>query len=96
MGNAASPLLAFRKALVELEGQLSEGRWEDAGRAGESLAVAVAACQEGNIVLSPEALNDAKNLFERCITLTDAWGKRLNEQAHASANTSRAFASYGG
>lgn len=96
MGNTPSPLLGFRNALLELEGHLCQSRWEEAGKAGESLAGAVAACQEANVVLSTAALNDAKNLFEHCIALTDEWGKRLNEQAHASANTSRALQSYGG
>jgi hypothetical protein len=96
MSNNAPPLVAFRRALVDLEGHLSLGHWEEAGDAGQTLAEAVQGCMKAGVVLSPDALADAKSLFERCVALTTAWGDRLNKEAQASANTSRALQHYGG
>lgn len=96
MFHNASPLVAFRKALVDLEGHLSLGRCEEAGDAGQTLAQAVDRCMKAGVELSPDALADAKSLFERCVTLVSAWGERLNREAQASANTSKALQHYGG
>lgn len=93
---STAPLVAFRTALAELESHLALGQWGDAGATGEALAKAVEACREAGITLSPEALKDARALFERCVSLTAEWGQRLNRDSQQASNTSRAMLNYRG
>ncbi|MDX2022234.1 MAG: hypothetical protein SF187_18505 [Deltaproteobacteria bacterium] len=91
-----APLVAFRMALSDLESHLMHGRWIEAGTTGQALADAVEACRQAGIVLSPEALQDAKTLFARCVTLTADWGRRLHQDLQHAGNTSRAMQNYRG
>lgn len=95
MGSAElAPLLAFRTALSQLESHLSEGRWQEAGEAGQALADACERCQSAGIRLSPSALTDAKTLFERCVTLTARWQTQLHIDARRASSSARALHSY--
>ena len=91
-----APLLAFRTALSELAERLAAGDWSQAGEAGQALAKAVEACRTAGVALSPDALNDARTLFERCVTLTAQWGERLNKDSQQAGNTTRAMLQYRG
>jgi hypothetical protein len=82
--------------LADLESHLNLGRWGEAGAAGDALVKAVEACRDADITLSPEALNDAKALFDSCVSLTADWGQRLNRDSQNAGNTSRAMQNYRG
>ncbi len=86
--------LAFQSALAALEENLREERWDQAGAAGEALAKACEDCRVRGVVLTPEDLQRAKAVYERCLLLALSWGENLNQEAQSAGSSQRAFQTY--
>ena len=80
--------------LIDLERHLVAQRWDEAAKAGEILTQVCDAYRSQGIVLAPEAVQRAKDMFDRCTTIVLKWGESLNQDAHSAGSSNRAVHTY--